>query len=137
MAAALLLPACSSPASPEAESPSSQPTGAEKGKLTFAPFSLTVEVSVQPAPPKILKENELLIDLPPEQADRWKNAKVSVRLTMPSMDHGAVDAVAAYREPGQFAAKIVPTMVGEWQADITFEADGKTSTVAYPFVAEP
>ncbi|MED4585859.1 FixH family protein [Brevibacillus choshinensis] len=135
LAAFLSLSACSSSHSshPDASSPSAS----ESGKLTLQEFSLTIQVNIQPAPPKILNENELHIVLPKDQADKWKNAKVSVIVSMPSMDHGDLQVTAEYKETGEFVAKIVPTMVGEWKADITFEADGKSSMVSYPFVAEP
>lgn len=134
-AAILSLSACSSTHSghPKAASPSAS----ESGKLTLQEFALSITVNIQPDPPKILKENELHIVLPKDRATEWKNAKVSVTLSMPSMDHGNTQVAAEYKEPGEFVANIVPTMVGDWLADITFEADGKTSTVSYSFAAEP
>lgn len=135
LAAFLSLSACAS--SPSGHPEGTAPSASESGKLTFQEFSLPIEVNIQPSPPKILNENELHIVLPKEQADKWKDAKVSVIVSMPSMDHGDLQVEAAYKESGEFVAKIVPTMVGEWKADITFEAEGKSSTVSYTFVAEP
>lgn len=134
-AALLSLSACSSSHSghPEAASP----PASESGKLTLQEFSLPIQVITQPDLPKILKENELHIVLPKDRAEAWKSAKVSVTLSMPSMDHGSMQVTAEYQEPGEFVATIVPTMIGEWRADITFEADAKSSTVSYAFVAEP
>lgn len=139
LAVSLSLCACSSSPVDRAEpgSQSSSSAALESGKLSLPEFSLPVQVNVQPTPPKVLKENELHIVLPPEEADKWKHAKVSVTLSMPSMDHGDLQSEATYQEPGEFVAILVPTMVGEWKADIRFEADGKSSTVSYLFTAEP
>ncbi|MED4906682.1 FixH family protein [Brevibacillus centrosporus] len=138
--ALLLLSACSSHAGHSAQvTPSSPPSSstASSDRLTFAEFSLSIQVALEPETPKILKENELRIMLSEAEADKWKNAKVSITLSMPSMDHGEVQVAAEYIEPGVFVAKIIPTMIGEWKADITLEADGKSSTVSYLFSAEP
>ncbi|QRG67981.1 FixH family protein [Brevibacillus choshinensis] len=133
-AAILSLSACSSSHSGH---PEASPPASKSGKLTLQEFSLPIHVYVQPDPPNILKESELHIVLPSDQADAWKNAKVSVTLSMPSMDHGNTQATAEYKETGEFVASIVPTMVGDWRADITFEKEDKSSTVSYVFAAEP
>lgn len=131
----LFLPACSS--STHLGHSESAPSSSGASPLTFPDLALAVHITFQPATPRILQENELLIALPPEQAEKWKNASVTVTASMPGMDHGNQQVTAEYREPGQFVATIVPTMVGDWQADITFASEGKTATASYPFTAEP
>ncbi|MFM1652849.1 FixH family protein [Brevibacillus sp. B_LB10_24] len=88
-------------------------------------------------PVKILVENELQISLPSEQEAGRKDAVVTVKLSMPEMDHGEL-SFSAEREPdGVFTAKLIPTMVGRWVAQIVVEKEGQTITSQFVFDAQP
>jgi len=105
--------------------------------LVIQDVSIPLQVELDPADARILKENQLRIRVPTEHLDKLKQAKVSVALTMPSMDHGAVSFEAVAAKDGEFVAAIVPTMVGGWLATITFEVDGQSATATYAFEAVP
>lgn len=105
--------------------------------LVIQDLSIPLQIELDPADARILKENQLRIRIPSEHLDKLKQAKVSVTLTMPSMDHGEVSFEAVVAKDGEFVAAIVPTMVGEWLATITFEVDGKSASATYPFEAVP
>ncbi|MDH6353358.1 hypothetical protein M2298_005385 [Brevibacillus sp. 1238] len=103
----------------------------------LAELSIPLQVELDPAPAKNVKENTLRITVPAEHAAKLANAKVSVSLTMPNMDHGAIVFEATQEKAGEYVAQIVPTMLGEWLATITFEMDGTAMSTAYSFEVEP
>ena len=103
----------------------------------LAELSIPLQVELDPAPAKNVKENTLRITVPAEHAAKLEKAKVSVSLTMPNMDHGAIVFEATQEKAGEYVAQIVPTMLGEWLATITFEIDGTAMSTAYSFEVEP
>ncbi|MED1646081.1 FixH family protein [Brevibacillus agri] len=100
-------------------------------------LSIPLQVTLDPSPAKNVQENTLRITVPAEHAAKLETATVSVSLTMPNMDHGAIVFAAAKEKEGAYVAQIVPTMLGDWLATITFELDGKAMSAAYPFRVEP
>ncbi|MFP3391924.1 hypothetical protein [Brevibacillus sp. SIMBA_040] len=134
----LLLPACSTPNEQEHSQHGAATAAATTSPtLVIQNVSIPLQVELDPADARILKENQLRILVPSEHLDKLKQAKVSVTLTMPSMDHGDVSFEAVSTKEGEFVAAIVPTMVGGWLATITIEVDGKSATATYPFEAVP
>ncbi|QHZ58835.1 hypothetical protein M655_026195 [Brevibacillus sp. NSP2.1] len=100
-------------------------------------LSIPLQVALDPSPAKNVQENALHITVPAEHAAKLETATVSVSLSMPNMDHGAIVFAAAKEKEGAYVAQIVPTMLGDWLATITFELDGKAMSAAYPFRVEP
>lgn len=134
----LLLPACSAQdQQAHSHHEASAPAASIAPTLVLQEQSILLQVELEPAPAKILKENQLRIIVPAEYVDKLKQANVSIALTMLDMDHGAVSFQAEESEAGQYIANVVPTMVGNWLATITFEIDGKPVTATYAFEAVP
>ncbi|WP_019119633.1 FixH family protein [Brevibacillus massiliensis] len=96
-----------------------------------------LQIKLVSEPVKILMENELQISLPSEQAEGMKDAVVTVKLSMPEMDHGELLFSAERGPDGVFTAKLIPTMVGRWVAQIVVEKDGQTIASEFGFDAQP
>lgn len=134
----LLLPACSAQDQPAHSHHEASATAvATVPTLVFQEQAIPLQVELEPAAAQILKENQLRIIVPAAYADQLKQAAVSVALTMPDMDHGAVTFPAEKSEAGHYVARVIPTMVGNWVATITFEVDGESVSATYAFEAVP
>lgn len=94
-----------------------------------------LHVSLASEKAMILQENKLTIVLSGEMLHTFAEATVTVSLSMPQMDHGELVVQAASVGDGQYEARIVPTMIGKWDATITIEKDGHVKTIAFPFEA--
>lgn len=97
-------------------------------------YEKIAQVNLNPSPAKILQKNDLSIIPTKTNHTLLQHATVTITLSMPDMDHGKIE-VAAQKTANGFLAKITPTMIGRWMADINIVKDGKTSTIQYEFQA--
>lgn len=93
-------------------------------------------VNMEPNPARTLKENEMHIRLKDLQSQYITDAVIIVSLSMKSMDHGDLTIDANPTGEGDYVAKVIPVMAGEWIAEITAKLQHDTVQTQYVFEAK-
>lgn len=100
------------------------------------PSDILMKVTVKPNPAHILNKNDLYITLNKKDGKAVEGAKVIVDLDMKQMDHGDLIYTANPKEQGVYVVEIIPVMQGTWIANVTAEAEQKTTKAQYSFEAK-
>lgn len=95
-----------------------------------------VKVQISSTPAKTLQKNKLYITLTDVNHNKVSNAKVTVSLTMKSMNHGELKVPAVLTDKGIYLAEVIPVMNGKWTAEVTALIQDHTVKTIYNFEAK-
>ena len=100
---------------------------ADAGRFVKTGSNLTVTLEVDPFPPRAMHTASFTITLTDSHGHPVQGAGVTCDMTMPAMMMPENRPQAAEREPGVYAADVLFTMAGEWEAAVQITLPDRSS----------
>jgi hypothetical protein len=113
-ASALLLPSCGA----------ADRDGNDPGGFVLTQAGVTVELTVDPYPPKPMQKARFSLAVTNADGDPVTGGSVVCDMTMPAMKMPVNRPAAHETRPGTYTAEVLFTMAGEWQAALTLTPAG-------------
>ena len=103
------------------------------GALTQTNNDITGTLNFDPDPVEVMTPVTLSLQLADSSGKAIDGAQVSYDLTMPAMPMAPNQPQASLQGNGVYIAETTFSMSGDWQAAVTIEKDGQTSTLTFDF----
>lgn len=104
----------------------------EQGSFTQTGSEMSVTLQVDPFPPRSMREATFTITATDPSGAPLKGATVTCDMTMPAMPMPANRPEAVEVDPGVYAARVMFTMAGAWEAAVRVVLpDGRAETFTF------